>query len=122
MSKIDELKRQMTAANDKAKEAAAEASDAKARYYDAVLDATGFKGCIAEYSRTRGYGMSAKTEIVRFVVQRVGRWSNSTIEGRRIKVDGSLSAFDGSCSISDAKNLGPYEAPDATRSKDRSEP
>ncbi|MGN6539149.1 MAG: hypothetical protein ACTHKQ_25910, partial [Mesorhizobium sp.] len=60
---IEELERQVQQADDRAKEANQRASDARRRLMEAKFEATGFKGCLAEYEQ-RG-------KIVRFLPVRL---------------------------------------------------
>lgn len=97
---IEELERQLKQAEDKAKEANERAADARHRLMDAKFEATGFRGCLAEYPR------SGKT--IRFLPQRLGQWGHY-IEGPRLKADGTPSQVMGYCDPKRATNLGPYD-------------
>lgn len=109
---IEELERQVQQADDRAKEANQRASDARRRLMDAKLEATGFKGCIAEFDEQQGYGRNRKTVTRQFRVERIGRWGG-TIEGTVIKADGTLGVMTKRCEASRARNLGPYKASEA---------
>jgi len=109
---IEELKRQLDQADDRAKEANQRASEARRRLMDAMLEATGFKDCIAEFDEVQGYGRNRKTITRQFRVERKGRWGNS-IEGSIIRADGTLGVMTKRCDASEARNLGPYTPPAA---------
>lgn len=104
---IEELERQWQAADSKARQAAEAAKAAKTRLKDAKFDATGFRGCVAEYTRTTW----KKTTTTRFLASGFSNWSNAHIEGKIVKKDGSLGERDVSCPASEAINLGPYVPP-----------
>lgn len=101
---IEELERQLQQADDRAKEANRLASEARRRLMVAKFEATGFKGCLAEYTE-RG-------KTIQFLPCRVARWG-TYIEGPKLKKDGTPSSFDGYCDPKRATNLGPYKAPGA---------
>lgn len=109
---IEELERQMHQADDRAKEANQKAAEVRRRFMDAKLEATGFKGCIAEFDEQQGYGRNRKTVTRQFRVERKGRWGNN-IEGTIIKADGTLGVMTKRCDASEARNLGPYTPPAA---------
>lgn len=109
---IEELERQVRQADDRAKEANQRATEARHRLMDAKLEATGFKGCIAEFDEVQGYGRNRKTITRQFRVERKGRWGDS-LEGTGIKADGTLGLINRRCSVSEARNLGPYKTPEA---------
>lgn len=107
---IEELERQWKQAEDRAKEANLRERDAKRRLWDAKFEATGFKGCAAEFKTSRGYGTRATTATVMFLPNRIDRWGNY-IEGPIIRKDGSVGEREVRCRASDATNLGPYTPP-----------
>lgn len=108
MATLEELKAKMEAAQENSRQANTAARDATDLYNDALLERTGFKGCVAEYATKRGFGQKATT--VRFLVSSLGSWSKDEIRGKVIKADGTVGEVTKQCRIAEAKNLGPYIA------------
>lgn len=101
---VEELKRQWESAEGAARTASARAHEAKRRYHEARFEATGFAGCIAEFTRTR---WKKPAETVRFLPKRISRFGDE-IEGNLIKKDGTEGEREVHCPVSMARNLGPW--------------
>lgn len=105
---IKRLEDEVEAAHAAYRNASERHSAAAKALHDARLDATGFKGCIAEFQENWGFGKKAKLRTYRIVVERM-RFKD--IEGRALVADGSLGVVRKSVLPENAKNLGPYQPP-----------
>jgi len=108
---IERLKAAMYEANRLAREACDRARSAREAFEAALLAATGLVGHMVEYEKQA----FRKTETVRFVVERLGRWNDYAVCGRMVKKDGSLGERIVECSVAHLKDLGPYEPPAGQR-------
>lgn len=84
---------------------------ARTTYRDAALEASGFKGCVAEFTRNNRWGAEKRTDVLRFLVTRLGSYNEDYIGGYMIRANGTVGTRSLECLISEAKNLGAYVPP-----------
>lgn len=107
---IKELERQLKSAEGALADANKRVLQARHRLRVAKFAATGFDGCVAEYTKT---GFRARGEIVRFLPVRISRYGGH-LEGPVFKKDGTLGVRETSCPVEAARNLGPYTPGEAS--------
>lgn len=112
---IEELKRQYDAAKERARQAREASAVAETRWLDALFEATGFKGCVAECKTWKG-------ATVRFLPNRVVRWTwGDDIQGQMLKKNGTPGDRIISMRVDKCVNLGPYTPPTTINEKGRGE-
>jgi hypothetical protein len=109
---IEELKRQLQAAHDRAKQADDEVRAAQKRLQAAINEASGVLGHVLEFTQSRGCGRKRQTLTRRIVVDKVGpswrREDGDEAHGFYVIASGAMGQMRGRVLIKDAKDLGPY--------------
>lgn len=102
---IEELERQLKAAESRVSEARRAASEAEARLKAARLDATGLKGHLVQGRRR------ASSPEYTIYVEEIRGWKHDEVRGRVLKKNGELGVQTMDLPIATVSDLGPYVEP-----------
>jgi hypothetical protein len=111
---IEELEAALNAAIKVRHQAENAVVEAKTRLQDARNAASGILGHVLEYTTERGWGDHSKKITRRILVERISRhWKGGDeARGRLILASGEVGVRRGEVAVADAKDLGPYAAPE----------
>jgi hypothetical protein len=109
---VEELERQVKAAEDRHRQASLDVHAARQRLQDARNAESGIIGHVLQFDRSQGYGRKARTITRRILVDAVRPMSGGRYRayGKIIVANGSVGVRRDDIEAHEATDLGPYQA------------